>query len=232
MNKDHVAIKPDLDMNWTFLVPSTASTCSEEAREMTETSSLFFQTFGKFVVPVEATLYLQTFPAGSSVPTSERGDPEKRINSQEITEFDSEGIEFTDLFSECDSTNLAYYIPEIQINRVKVNMRLQSGDVFVDRNNHSVTYNVNTPQDRAPTYDPLYFELTHLANLDDIVDTDFVLVLRVRTKTDIWFEETGIGESNRKRLRAFLKRIESTLPVQDVRRQTDWGSVDRMKEVY
>lgn len=233
MNKDHVAIKPSLDANWTFLVPSTSNTCSAEADEIIETCSKLFEAFEDFVVPVEATYNLQTFPADSLVPTSPNGSPDERIDSQEIVKENEEGIQFETLFEKYStSSESAYYIPELRINRTKVMMYLESGDVYVDRENHSVFYKGNVPQDQVPTYDPLSFEVTHLADLDDVVSTNFVIVIRVRTKTDIWFENTDIGEVNRSRLQALLERIESNLPVESVRRETGWDIIGQMEEIY
>lgn len=234
MNVNHVAIKEGVKCTWTFVLPSNARYCADEIEELSDICSQLFSTLDNFVVPLRANFSIQRYPRGSLIPVGDDGGPNGCIEQLERSVSDDDGIKVDSLIAAFHPNRSSdAYVQRVHIDRTKVNMRLEWGDGLVDRYAHSVRYNVDTPLDRPPSYDPLYFEIAHLPNVDVVdTDSDFLFVVRVNTKTDIWFEDTEIGRVNRERLTALLRRIDTTLSTKKLIRRTDWDNTDPLKEIY
>ncbi len=79
-NHDHVAVSTDSGVNWDFIIPSDAATCSEQLTEMTTLGTQSFDSFGDFLSPIELTYQIQTYSEGQNLPYgSDAAEPNKTV---------------------------------------------------------------------------------------------------------------------------------------------------------
>jgi hypothetical protein len=110
---------------------------------------------------------------------------------------------------------------------------VEEGPVVADRNNHTVEYRRKRSTDQVPTRDPLELELLHGPNSwESEIKSEFVTSVIVRTVSDIWFDDSEIGQANAHNLAAFLERIDQTLPVEKINRASDWLPVEQLEDIY
>lgn len=232
-NRDHVAIYTSREtLYWAFVIPSEATTCSEQAAEMVDRCTELFESFRDFVRPRELTYPIHVFPDGHTLPASAKSG--ERVDTLERHLRNEDGITAEEFL---DSTKTeqsgARWIPIVEFDRLAVKVHLTAGEVYADREHHCVEYAAGEPLDRAPTWDPLKVSLAHHPNQSHpSIDTDFVTSVTLAPRTDIWFEDTDIGAANRRELTAFFERVEQTLPVATVDRTSDWYPIEDLKTVF
>lgn len=232
-NRDYVAVYADRDvMYWTFVLPSEATTCEEQAKEMLDRCETLFGTFEEFLAPTRVELLVNQFRPGHTLPAA--NDDAEWIDSVSPELRDPNGISPTDVrdaatVSEANDR----WIPRIFVPGTKVRIRLEGGDVWADRTNHTIEYMSGRPTDRDPTVDPIEVTLLHHENESDPeITADHVSSVLISPFSDIWFEDSEIGRKNADRLAAFLGRIEEMMPVEKVERTSDWLPVERLEEIY
>jgi hypothetical protein len=125
------------------------------------------------------------------------------------------------------------FLTSVRIESEKVRCWLEDGDVFAGETNNTARYDRDTRLDANNVAClPLDIHMFYAKNFDeDDVDADILIYIFVSTWTDIWFEDTEIGRVNRDRLRGLLERINSSLPVAKVHREsTHWE--DEMTDIF
>lgn len=234
MNTEFLAIKQEVYCSWSFVVESHSTRCSDVMSELQDLCGGLFSAFDDFVIPVGVEFTRQLFPPDAYVPTSEHGHPDTRLESQDVELVEEDGIALDTLLIALSSEEEgANYVSSIHIDSCKVNIRLEDGDSYVDRSNRSALYNSNERVDRAPSYDPLSIEIVHLPNVDDEdIEAPYQFIVRVKSKADIWFEDSELGRINRERLRGLLKRIDNSLAVKKLLRETDWNDTSALEDIY
>ncbi|SNZ15125.1 hypothetical protein SAMN06269185_2387 [Natronoarchaeum philippinense] len=230
---DHVAVHTDRGtMYWALVVPSDAKTCEEQTREMTALCEQLFDTFGEFLTPTEIEFHVPCFPPGHELPASRSDDAKIKTAHRELRS--SSGISVDDVLSatrinDCPSR----WLPLISFNGAKVLVELEEGPVVADRNNHTVEYRRKRSTDQMPARDPLELELLHGPNSwKSEIKSEFVTSVMVRTVSDIWFDDSELGQANARNLAAFLERIDQTLSVQKINRASDWLPVEQLQNIY
>jgi hypothetical protein len=219
-NRQHVAIDPDYNTFWGFILPAEAETCSQEVEEFTSNCTNLFGTFNDFLVPIELQYYIRLYATDEQIPWESEAEP---IDTIERTLIDNDGIDVDDFVT---STQVeregAPWIPQIEFDRNKVRVRLETGDHLSDRTNRCTRYQHGEPLERESSWDPITISISHTPNRSyPDVDSEYIYQVGFYLQSDLWFEETEIGEKNRDYLSAFLERVENTLPVAKVVRDPE-----------
>lgn len=216
-NNSLVAVFPDARGTWTFCLPSTSSTVSEQAEQMISIFEKSYDILEEIMNPEKTSVYTTKFPAETPIEETfvENVDIDQMENLTYTFAGPIDGLR-TLLMQETDKRQgFDFLIGRIQFERATVNCRLADGDVYVNRDQHSVYYyNGEVNENKSGVSDPLDFEVVYFdsINIPDI-ESESIICVRIRTWTDIWFEDTEIGAVNRDRLRSTLERLDEELPI-------------------
>ena len=220
---DHVPISTGCGVTWSFMIPSDATVCSEQAAEAAELGASLFDTFGDVFTPIRLrygiALYeddVQIPPRESSV---ERLDDVIRDlrNEAGITK-----LEFVDSTT-VDRPGIRW-IPKIPFEYNRLKMRLDDGDQYVERQD-CVSYSKGEPTDWEVPLDPLQLRVWHTrASEYHGVASEFVFRVTVGIHSDVWLEPTDRGDANRAHLSSFLERLAEVLPYENIVHEIDESS--------
>lgn len=218
--RDHVAISTASGVGWHYIVPSTATTCAEEADEMIELCSQLFGVFGGFLTPVGVEYGIAVYATDRHPPyDDETAEPIASV-TREIR--DGSGITNSDFVTSARVPHAgARWIPQIQFDRNRLRIHFPDGDRFIDRSN-CVAYAKGEPVNRDPTWEPIEIVVKYTGNREYTnIDADYVFRIDVRLFSDVWFTETTSGKRNRDSLSEFLARLAETLPAEQIHRESD-----------
>ncbi len=84
-------------------------------------------------------------------------------------------------------------------------------------------------ESQAP-FDPIGIMIVPWAIPLDSGDASYRFTIYISTTTDIWFEQTSIGQENRRRLESFFERVFDNISVFDVS-DTSTGQNDQFRDV-
>lgn len=215
-NRDHVAISTDSGVNWDFIISSEATTCAEQASEMTEHCTQLFDTFDDFLTPIELVYPIWVYSENYQLEDDDATEP---VDTMERNLHNEAGLTAHDFVA---STRIdhpgARRIPRIQFDHNRLRIRLDDGDRFVDQTD-CVSYSKGEPVNWEPTWDPL--DVTVFFNKNrryDDIEPEYVFHISVSLRSGVWIERTESGDINRTYLSAFLERIADTLPVDRLER--------------
>ncbi len=217
-NEDHARVSTDSGVNWDFIIPSDATTCSEQSNEMTELCSKLLCSFGEFLLPVGLTYQLRVYPKNQSLPY---GDNTSKPTETYVRELSDEcGLTADDFMT---STQIDHsgsrFIPRVPFHHNRLKVRLNNSDQYIDRT-YCIAYKKGEPVNRDPTWDPLDLTISFAPNrYHDDIDSPYLFHISVSLRSDIWLAKTERGETNRAYLSAFLGRLSDTLPVEKVDRE-------------
>lgn len=232
-NRDYAVLRSGMDCEWVFVIPSDAERCSEQSREMLETCAGLFDCCEDYIVPTRIKYKSFLFAEDVNIPV-ERGDTDNKIEALEQELESSSGLDFgrlrESIESKCDHTS---WIPNVHFPGVKVKLRLENGDKFVDRTRKSHLVVDGEMSTRTPPFDPLRIDVNHVKNSDEPdIDPEFVTYVKVDLQSDIWFEDSTIGEANRAYLQSFFACLEERLAVTKVTRWKDWPAGMELEEIF
>lgn len=232
-NHEHVAVHADGDvMYWALIVPSSAETCEEQAQEMADLCERLFQTFGEFITPTDIEFHIPCFPSEHELPASMYDDAKIKTEHKDL--HNPEGISVNEARAAMQVNNCpSRWIPKIEFDGNKVLVELENGPVVADRSNHTVEYRKKEPIGQKPTRDPIELSLLHGPNSwESEIESEFVTSVVVHLLSDIWFEDSELGQANARNLASFLERVEQTLPVEKIDRTTDWYPTEKLEAIY
>lgn len=232
-NIDHIASHANRGSTyWEFCLPSNVETCKDQAEEMVKHCETLFSTFEDFLIPLELEYSIHRFPTGQSLPVRVKGDNHLERVKIELQEDD--GITVDDFSESIDvSKPGSRYIPRIPLNNCnKVNVNLECGDVYVSKSNHMIEYRNGSPVNDSVTWNPIDLTVLFGKNRSGYnIGSDYVFCISVSTHSDIWFDDAA-DDANREYLSKFLGRIESTLPVEEINRFSEWYSVSDLEYIF
>jgi hypothetical protein len=232
-NRDHLAIFPELECQWVLIVPSDAKLCSAQSSEILEICGDIFDSFNGFITPTAIDYNLFLFSENIPIPTSRTETNDKLELLEQKLEIDS-GIEYIDLFDSAQySENHTRWIPFIDFSRNRILVRLEDGGHNIDRNGLCLAYRRGQQTDREPMSDPLKLNIWHVPVDDNQThNSAFEFQISVQIYSDIWFEDSAIGEMNRDLLTAFFERLMETLDVAEVRRSSNRYAVSELNSIF
>lgn len=206
-NIDAVAYIPSLNCTWMLTVPHNEETISDEHEFAIDLLTSVFQTFGDFFRP--KTIEYRVFECEDNVsPKSIFETENKKIRSNTI--HSKEGIDVEHLLNgirELPEDKSAQLLYQLTVERAATNIWLRDSDRWIDRANDElfVRWLSNGPSDTPPAGDPLQLDVQFYPGVDDPTSPNWEI--KVRTSTDIWFEESAVGKTNANRLGEFLREL-------------------------
>lgn len=218
-NRDHVAITTSTGVSWNFIVPSTVTTCSDQANEMTDLCTEMFGVFGNFLTPIGLRYGISIYPNDQEIPyTGDTAEPVAEV-VRDITADAGITAEGFIASTEVDSPGVRW-IPQVPFGHNRLKVQIDSKDRYIDRSD-CVVYVKNKPVNRNPTWDPLEITVRHVPNRNhNEIDSEYIYRICVGLSSDVWIEQTATGETNRTYLSRFLERLARVLPYELLERET------------
>lgn len=220
MNRDHVAISTATAVTWNFIVPSEATTCADQASEMTDICAQLFDAFGDFLTPIGLRYGIAIYSEDREIPY---GDGQTEPVEEVVQELrDESGITASDFVT---STHVDYpgvrWIPRVGFDNNQLKIRFKDGDRYVDRSD-CVAYVKRNPVNWNPTWDPLEIKVGHVPNRSyEDIDAEYIYRISVGLLSDVWIEQSDLGEINQTYLSAFLNRLAEAIAFKQIKRDVD-----------
>lgn len=234
--KDYLEANVDDERAWWFYIASNAEDCKEQVEEMIKRIDGLYDAFGDFIIPTKVNIGYRFLPENlplsdfSTVPG--KGHPGK---PQKKTFYSADGVEKSKLHHTIqDLKNQPVYIPIVAIKKNKVKLELESGTHYLGCSDPRYRYpNTNRSSGDGPFWEPIKPKKLHLSDRKAGAKRGFPFsyLLPVNLHTDIWFEDSELGQRNRQNLVEFLEAIETHLPVLTIRREPG-VSAEQLKRVY
>lgn len=219
-SNDTVSIAGESIAYWVFQIPVTAATRAGSTDEMVGHCERLFSAFNDFVVPRNVRLDYRWTETDGPLPGVGADVGEGERHEHHLTDADGVGVSAIAERAWIEDGGIAWLL-SVRVDETKVKLSLPSGDRYVDRSSDVVVDSTGDPLERDPLHDPLDLWLRQVPDYDDVADdSKRVFQLYVRTYSDVWFGDSG-DDSNRRRLREFLRRIDEALPASTVHRDSD-----------
>lgn len=221
MNKEsnnHIAISTASGVVWDFVIPAEEMMCSEQATEMTTLVKQLFDTFETFLTPIELEYGIALYAEDRIPPFGdETVEPVETIRRKLR---DETGVTASDFVT---STRVAQsgarFMPRIPISHNRLQMWFGDDDQFVDRTD-CVSYLKGEPVNWEPTWDPIELVVLYVPNSHhERSCSEYTFRIRVSLHSDVWIEQTELGDRNREYLSQFLERIGNIRSVKFVERE-------------
>lgn len=231
-NEDHAAIDPDYSHKWVFVIPTNAERSGEHLKEITSIAKDIFQSSSNFLRPIQLSYFVRLYAKTHHYPfDDENAEPFDTLKRH--LEND-EGVSFEAFETSTEhSHDGPFRIPRISFDRNRVRIQLADGEHYLDRATKCVPYRAGEPLDREPSWDPLTITISHAPNLDyPAIDTEYVYLVSVELRSQIWFEPSPVGDVNRKHLSAFLERLAAALPFEKIQREPKRGLEYELGDIF
>ncbi|EMA26718.1 hypothetical protein C443_00077 [Haloarcula argentinensis DSM 12282] len=201
-------------LTWEFVVPSSATTCAEQAKEMIQFCDQLYKALGDFLVPIEISYCIHKL--GKDTEIRPDGDTGEGV-IQELRNEDgirvSEFIESTDVAG----PNVRW-IPRVPFGRNRYKIHFDGTDYTIERSDCTPYRNGKCRQDMAIP-DPLELTVTHRpAQNIQSVTTNHVLTVSVAMHSDLWLRNSESGRKNRAYLLDFFADIADAISATSVQR--------------
>lgn len=224
-NRDFVAYRASIGTGWEFFVPIEADT----PQTLLDETYLVLERVGEALDSIFRPTGLEyTVHYGNGKDALE---DLLDIDDGEMNRIDaSDNPSMTRLRSmleaEMKSFDPPVWLSLVQIDRGWTSIRLKDGEHEVDTSSNRYKLLSNgEPVDRSPTREPLTVYIsTHLRS------SSYRFKTRLWTYTDIWFEDTDIGATNRTRLGNAIERVRAELNVTEVEFHSESYSAEWLRK--
>jgi len=209
-----IRVSVESGLVWEFVVPSTVTTCSEQADEMVQFCDQLYSAFGEFLVPVEISYGITKYEQDTLLePSSDTGALVKRELRNENGVSASEFVESTDV-----GEVGARWIPRVPFEKNRYKIHCDGTDYAVERS-ECTPYRSGEPNQEMAVAEPLELSVTHRpARNYPSVTTDHVLTVSVSMYSDLWLRTSANGEKNREYLVSFFSDIANAVSAESVKR--------------
>lgn len=247
-NIDFLAYTPQYESRWNFFIRGKTRKASGIIDEILDVTEKVLEAGKDFFIPtmIEYNLltYSEDFPANDVFSSSDAYIKhlkylKRKLESEEGLSFQ----EFTeDVRSIRPSKNVGGDIRRMEISG-KTRFNLKGKDVYIDCSSKGLYVDPDyeealSPQrvmDSLPLSNPFYITLFHYSSkeggqyLKSSDPTYYHIVFW--TWTNIWFEDTEIGLTNRNRLRNFLRKMYENFDVVFTSHIADRYSEERLNDI-
>ncbi|KOX92655.1 hypothetical protein AMS69_15065 [Haloarcula rubripromontorii] len=199
---------------WEFVVPSSATTCAEEAKEMVQFCDQLYSAFGEFLVPLEISYGITKFDQDTNLrPDSNTGELVRR----EVR--NKKGISVREFLKSTDVDGAqARWIPRVPFDRNRYRVHADGTDYAIERS-ECTPYRNGEPDQGKVVSDPLELAVTHRpAKNYPSVTTEYALSVSVSMFSDLWLRTSANGEKNREYLVSFLSDVSDAISAESVKR--------------
>lgn len=213
-NEDVLAYAPGFDCDWVFVTPLSGSSLDEQHLEFLRIVESVLNAGRGFIRPVGVT-YAVTWYDDPSIKSIFDADPidvtRKTIETDSVLSIG----EITEHIDALEPQAESQVISVIEIDQTEVKITLRDGDHYISRETPAryKRWHLGQILDKAPTWNPIEITIQQGSAEDETCPA--VCEIIIRTKTDIWFENTDLGIENRQRLGRFLRTIKRQLPIVD-----------------
>lgn len=210
-NKDVVAYVPSLDCHWMFDVPLTGPRVSDMHAELLQLFEQVFYVVDGWLQPQNAEYTLLHYD--EDISANKFFQSEHSSGSIEEIHLDSSDPtqSFLTKLGDTTSHDRTEVISRFIVNQAATKIKLDKRDEYVDMKSTEsyVWWLSDGPIDRQPTSDPI--EVHVRLRRPTTSGNPPVARIIFESYTDIWFEETDIGEVNRQRLAGVLRHLAAVL---------------------
>jgi hypothetical protein len=199
---------------WEFVVPSSSTTCAEQAEEMVQFCERLYGAFGEFFVPIEINYSITKFDRDTEIrPNRDAGELVRR----ELRNDDGIGLSEFVRSTVLDEAGVRW-IPRIPFERNRYKICSDGTDYAIERSD-CIPYRNGKPCKEMAIPDPLELTVIHRpARNVQSVTTDHVLTVSVAMCSDLWLRACEDGEKNREYLRSFFSNISDAISTESVNR--------------
>lgn len=220
-NETHVVYDPNLSCYWSFYFPAESQTFSEQFTESVDIMKRLYSIYESFAEPTQATLESRGYEDDRLVSDRDQDrNLQSWIDETDLRVRSSTSLEWTDIQTQFSS------IPSINegittlrraglTGRFEVNLHSER---YIGRDSDRyVTWSEGERYDTDPQHDPVTVKLQF--NRIEGLEPYHIMV---ETHTDLWFESTQLGRTNRERLQTFLHRIDKEFQISEIRHESNW----------
>lgn len=203
-NESFVANRGDIETKWIFEKLSDDNSTAN-VREFLSVLNHLFNALDGFVYPTNIEYVLWVLGSNSDEPVPVTGEIES-----------PDGITASELTAEIQghSETGAGTVRRLTINENKTRIKLDDGEYLIDTcSNQYRTWMDGDVLEQPPAEDLLNIDIFY-ANKSDNEPHNYQII--IKTYTDIWFEDTKIGERNRERLTDALDQFCDAIDVDQV----------------
>lgn len=214
VNKPEVRVSRAAGLVWEFLVPSSATTCAEQAEEMCEFCDQLYSALGDFLVPLEIRYSITKFDQDRELrPNTDTGEELMRELRNDAGIGVSEFIESMGI-----NQHGVRWISRVPFDKNRYKVHHDGTDYAIKRNDCTPYANGEPRQGRAIP-DPLELTVTHRPARNILSATaDHALAVSVAMYSDLWLRTSANGEKNRAYLRKFFSDIAEAISAESVKR--------------
>ena len=188
---------------WEFVVPSSATTCSEQAEEIVQFCEQVFYAFGDFFTPLEINYEIDVYGQNTSLrPDS---DSNLVVTRQLQNNAGIRASEFVESAS-IDHSGVRW-IPRVPFDKNRFKIHFNGTDYNVERSD-CTPYHKGEPRPGSNIPDPLDISVHHRPASDrTAVTEDHLLAVLISMNSDLWLQSSETGQRNRAYLVEFFEDI-------------------------
>lgn len=206
-DENGIQVSRNLDIHWWFEIRSDVDSCAGAMEETKHLCEKLFDAFEDFITPITVDYYILCYEEATRNPY--RSDSDDYSEQIDRTISNGNGLDFSDFVNSIPN-NLTgdCRISGIKFTQANVQVVLQDGVYSLGEHKHS------SNREFQPHTDPLRINLLHLPNKD--ISGQYPnghYRISISARTNIWFEESDIGQKNRDILGSFFDRLVNGLPV-------------------
>lgn len=217
-NHSFVAIDPQLECSWKYVLPAKSEYASGTVREMPSISLQVFELIEDFVHPLHMTHAIGTSSTNYQTATLFDSGTATSLDVSRESIRDDTGISYSDFAQRINKYQVdkgrTKVLTLIILDKTRAKIRLKDGDHYISRSSKEAKIWRNKVVQGDLMNDPLSIELRF--NRPRGKSSEACYLLTVSTATDIWFEDTEFGRTNRERLSRLLRGLYENLEVLNV----------------
>lgn len=222
INEDFVGIHLDSGGIWTFIIPGKVEHISECIDRFEEIAYGVFNACEGFIRPTEIGYSVQTYsddgPLESVNSMNDTADVEL-LSVERKTIVNESGLTAEDIPFEsyAHQDEGVRRIGDIVSTRTQTHLKLNAYDGWVDQTDERYVKPARFDEvyNGKAKHDPIGIRLDHGTTSASTADANSTFGIAIESPTDIWFEETPIGRTNRRQLETLFERLFERFDVVD-----------------
>lgn len=214
INEDFVGIHLDAGGSWSFIFPGEIERISEQINRFETVTHELFAVCEDFIRPTELEYSVQTFAEDGPIRAIHSRDNTATVDLVSVerkTIADENGLTADDIPFESytHQSEDIYGIGDIEVTQAQTWLTLNDYEGWIDRTDdqHVKPARYDKVYDGRAKHDPIEIRFDYRATPKQSADTNSTFGINIKSPSDIWFEDTAIGQTNRRRLEAFFEQI-------------------------
>lgn len=234
VNDNKIAVNSEYGASFSLLLKSSASDLEESVEQTIETHDRIRRLTDDLLRPTAVEYAVNVFDephAVAGVIHPREGVAPNEVIRRSLS--DPRGVDGTQIRDDFENLEHDGYalMREIEWTRCKTLVTLDDGEHWVDRDSSRVQKHRHGEWLGAARVDPISIRIRHIhtpQTVDSSAPSLFALVVSVNT--DLWFDETVVGETNRPRLQSVLNSLVTDPDLVEVRLEPRRHTESRIRE--